>query len=160
MNPLVKAIDEARAYVRARFPEDTMTEAEVAEFSEIAGRVYTLAHQRGLVHVLPQVAELRPEVESNAPPLPPVQFVSKLNLPGDWDWSRFDDRAAIGYVDKDGTSHLDLPKAERQRIFVFFASPRWEHDVEILRGLAEQAVPPPRGEHEPVSYTHLTLPTN
>ncbi len=80
MNPLVEAIADALAFVNAH--PDPLQDFEVEQFCEIAERVCNLLPD-SLKRHLPQVEGLRPVLESRDPPLPPVQFISKLNLPGD-----------------------------------------------------------------------------
>lgn len=111
--PLIKALDEAVAYVREH--PDEMTRSEVDAFYPLAERVYLLAFESGLHGALPKVPELRPQLESNDPPLPPVQFESKLNLPGDWDPL--------------------VPVGEKK--FLVCAPPRWFADMSALCALAE-----------------------
>jgi hypothetical protein len=133
-----------------------MTCDEVGCFGKLAERVYILATQAGLRGALPQVSELRPELESSqATPLPPVQFVTKLNLPGDWDAMPADvdghqaaplpcHNAAPGQPlpDEEGApllrwqdASLDQPLPER--VFLPCASPRWYDDMAVLRTLVE-----------------------
>jgi hypothetical protein len=120
---LTEAIDRVVIYVR-KHPE-RMTRAEIEEFRGLAEDVYLLAFRVGLDRALPQVPEMRPQVESNEPALPPVQFESKLNLPGDWDM--------IPPCDDDG-----LPTSgPLQPVFLVCASPRWFHDMATVRKLAE-----------------------
>lgn len=66
-----------------------MTRHDVDRYKELAERVYLLYAQAGLLGCLPRVPELRPELECQEPPLPPVQFVGKLNLRGDWEQGTF-----------------------------------------------------------------------
>lgn len=126
---LVEAIDSAVAYVRAHPNE--MTRAEVEDFRTLAEDVYMLAFRVGLADALPKVPELLPELESTDLPLSPVQFISKLNLPGDWDTS------------------------VAEHVFLVCAPPRWFHDIEILRKLVEaksmleaEIAPQPRVEEQ------------
>src|SRR5262249_15789767 len=137
---LVAAIDCAVAYVRAH--PDEMTRAEVDEFTQLAAHVYKLAHGAGLGSCLPQVPEFRPELESQNPPLPPVQFISKLNLSGDWYVRRSGDD-----VLPDPPGLCDPEPEEPVRVFLTVAPPRWYQDMATLRELAE-AGQPPRGEPE------------
>src|SRR5262245_15278946 len=92
---LVRAIDAVVVYVRTHSAQ--MTLAEVDELDSLAERVYLLGFREGIDRALPRVPELQPELESCDPPLPRVQFVSKLNLPGDWDTSSLEspDAAAL-----------------------------------------------------------------
>lgn len=131
---LTQAIDEAVDYVRAH--PDQMTSAEMEEFRRLAQTVYLLAFRTVPVYVyaLPKVPEMRPELESQDPPLPPVQFVTKLNLPGDWDRTSSDDDAILpptrSLVD-------DIPEPPEPG-FLVCASPRWFADMASLRTLADQ----------------------
>src|SRR5438067_1620103 len=136
---LAQAIDDAVAYVRAH--PDKMTRDEVNHLMKLAERVYGLAVQAGLRQALLQVPELRPELESQDPPLPPVQSVTKLNLPGDWDTpGPGEDHSRLmplAWWD----DALDLPLPERP--FLPCASPRWLQDMAALRELAESGGRPP-----------------
>ena len=129
---LLAAIDVAVAFVH-EYPE-CMTRAEVDEFCRLAEAVYIAAFCAGLVAALPQVPQMRPELESTDPPLPPPQFVSKLNLPGDWD--------LVLPLDQDGlpVSQPLFGEALRlstERTFLVCAAPRWFADMATLRKLAE-----------------------
>jgi len=116
---LTQAIDEAVDFVCAH--SDQMTRAEMDEFQRLTESVYVSAFRAKLTDALPKVSELIPQLESSDPPLPPVQFESKLHLPGDWD----------PVLPPDG-----------ERPFLVCASPRWFHDMEVLRSLAETAAAP------------------
>ena len=131
---LTKAIDRAVEYVQAH--PDQMTRNDVDEFHRLADEVYLLAFRAELVGALPHVPELRPQLESELPPLPPVQFESKLNLPGDWDFASPLDQDGLPPVQplcSDDTTDDD----PTQRVFLVCASPRWLHDMGVLRVLAE-----------------------
>jgi hypothetical protein len=130
---LVQAIDQAVAFVRAH--PDQMTRAEMDEFHRLAESVYLFAFRAGLDRALPQVSELRPQLESDQLTLPPAQFESKLHLPGDWE-----------RVVPAGDNDLLLPlrwqdvdnlPATPEWVFLVCASPRWVHDMDVLRKLAE-----------------------
>src|SRR5262245_54370441 len=108
VNDLVAAIDSAVEFVRTHAHPDEMTRAEMGDFSRLANGVYLLASRAGLTHALPQVAELRPQLESSD--LPPVQFETKLNLPVDWDHT--------------------------EQVFLVTATDRWFDDMAMLRTLA------------------------
>jgi hypothetical protein len=129
-----------------------MTCEEVNQFVELAECVWHLTPDNWLPR-LPQVPELRPELESNDPPLPPVQFVSRLNLPGDWVAER--ERQTVNEDDAeylptswpllgllpDGTPLLcdgsdDPLPPPRERVFLVRASTRWWEVMEALRLLA------------------------
>jgi hypothetical protein len=127
---LVEAVDTAVAYVRSH--PDQMSRAEVEQLHRLADEVYVLAHHAGLHHALPQVAELSPELETQDVPLPPVQFVTKLNLPGDWDAVAAETAEPPALSWQDDSLDLPLPK----RVFLPCASPRWYEDMGILRALA------------------------
>jgi hypothetical protein len=149
---LLQAIDTACAFVRDH-PEQ-MTCAEVAQFERLADQVYVLAEPMGLASALPQVPKLLPELESTDSPTPPIQFISKLKLPGDWDPIRNEEDEA----DDDLT--LPLPRwqdepAEDDRVFLVSVSPRWVHWMDALRasaldretGQQLQTSPAPTGEN-------------
>jgi hypothetical protein len=127
---LVQAIDQAVAYVHAH--PDQMTRAELEEFSRLAESVYFGAIQADLIQALPQVPELRPQLESADPPLPPVQFETKLNLPGDWDYATVenDEPLPLPRDDDEGDTQA------RERVFLVAAPPRWLHDMGVLSKLA------------------------
>lgn len=127
---LPKAIDAAVVYVRSH-PEQ-MTAAEVDEFCGLADDVYTQSYPAGLVDAMPQVPELQPELESQEMHLPPVQFISKLNLPGDWDYPSGDDDLLPSSYGPDDP----IPEVGKRQ-FLVAACPRWFADLEILRRLAE-----------------------
>jgi hypothetical protein len=143
MNPLAAAIDEALAFVRAH--PKVMTRAEVDQFKELAERVYLLTPDKWLLR-LPQVTELWSECESQDLNRKPVQFIGKLNLPGDWDVSATEGELPSSYkltgkvVWPDGTPFLvqDEPPPVPAPVFFVCATPRWFADMEILRRLAEQ----------------------
>jgi hypothetical protein len=124
-----------------------MTRAEVEEFHRLAEVVYALAFPAGLSGALPQVPELRPQLESNLPELtlPPVQFESKLNLPGDWNPEMPDDDDDAPLVPPRWQD--DLP-AVRNRVFLVCAPPRWFQDMNALRRLAKALDTPPEPEAE------------
>lgn len=130
---LVQAIDESVAYIRAH--DEHMTRAEVDKLIELGQCVYVLAVEAGIADCLPKVPELRPELESQVPPLPPVQFVSKLNLPGDWDWIRADDDNDL-LPSSYPLFGNDEPRPP-DRILRVFPTPRWYQDMAALRMLAE-----------------------
>ena len=117
---LVSSIDAAVEYVRAH--SDFMSEAQVEEFRSLAERVYLQSFRAGIADAIPKVPELRPEVESSDPPLPPVQFETKLNLPGDWDNGpiRDDDEPLPFGIQRnaDGTFRPDA-KVSRQAMAAF-----------------------------------------
>jgi hypothetical protein len=126
---LVQAIDAAIAFVRAH--PDKMTRIEVKEFKRLAGEVYVLAYQAGLHHALPQVPAMQPQLEAQSPPLPPAQFESKLNLPGDW-WSPRDDELTLPIP-----RWQDEPdEVENCHVFMVCPAPRWFQDMDELRRLA------------------------
>jgi len=129
---LVMSIKAAVAYLRDHSIE--MTPDEVDHFKDLAEGIYILASPAQLVSNLPQVPELRPELESQDPPLPPVQFITKLNLPGDWDLPA-DDGAPIQHSYR--LLSMDEPPAPAARNFLPCASPRWFHDMDVLLRLAE-----------------------
>lgn len=129
-NDLVAAIDAAVEHVRSC--AEQMTRAQVQEFCKLADRVYTLAHVAGLLGTLPQVSELNPELASQDPPLPPVQFISKLNLPGDWA------RPLHGDSPLPSSAHMaDEPLPLPEPAFLVCATPRWLSDMAMFRSLAE-----------------------
>jgi hypothetical protein len=132
---LVQAIDQAVAFVRAHL--DEMTRAEMDEFHRLAESVYLLAFRAGLERALPQVSELQPQLESDQLTLPPARFESKLHLPGDWERvvpAGDDDLLLLPLRWQDVD---DLP-ATPEWVFLVCASPRWVHDMDVLRKLAEQ----------------------
>jgi hypothetical protein len=135
---LLEAIDAALDFVRNH--PDEMTRPDVNTFEELGDDVYRLAMAANIVSALPQVPELRPELESQDPPLPSVQFVSKLHLPGDWDWP-----ATEGDLDSAPAIGTDLPELPRAT-FLVSATPRWRRDMEVLRSLAMN---PPTDEFLP-----------
>jgi hypothetical protein len=131
---LLEAIDAALDFVHNH--PDEMTRPDVNNFEELGDDVYKLAMAANLVSALPQVPELRPELESQDPPLRPVQFISKLHLPGDWEWP-----ATEGDLDSPPTIGSELPELPRAT-FLVSASPRWLHDMNVLRSLAMDAPVP------------------
>ncbi len=130
---LREAIDRAVDCVRAH--PDQMTRAEVDEFYKLADEVYVLAFRANLADALPRVPELRPQLESDLLSLPPVQFESKLNLPGDWDNAPSLDDDGLPLMRSSLNDTTDYEPT--QRAFLVCASPRWFHDMETLRALAE-----------------------
>jgi hypothetical protein len=143
---LVRAIDEAKTFASAHCYE--MSPAEVEEFQSLADRVYFLSFRAGLDRAFPQVAELRSELESQQPPLPAPQFVSKLNLPGDWDTRRApgEDESLPLPSEHDLEAWTPPP-----RVFLVCVPPRWWQDMERLRALAEAAVEPAAAQTSPVA---------
>jgi hypothetical protein len=125
---LAYAIDIAVNFVRTH--PDLMTRAELTEFEAIAEAVYLLAVTAGLVHVLPQVPELKPELmpNGNLIDMPTIQFRSKLNLPGDFDSLLPSTWKLVG---------ADPPEAT-ERAFLVCATPRWFTDMAALRKAAEE----------------------
>ena len=105
-SPVKQAVDFVRAH-----PQQ-MTRIELDTFKQIADEVYLMAIEAGVVEAIPKVPELRPQLESQDPPLPPVQFESKLNLSGDW-----------------GTTTPD--------VYMVCAAPRWFEDMGMLAELLE-----------------------
>jgi hypothetical protein len=150
MSPLVAAIDEALAFARAH--SEVMTRAEVEQFKELAERVFLLTPDNWLLR-LPQVTELRSECESQELNRKPVQFISKLNLPGDWDMPTTveelprEEKLPSSYrligkvVWPNGMPFLIQhdPPAVPDPVFLVCATPRWFADMEMLRRLALQA---------------------
>jgi hypothetical protein len=129
---LVKTIDDALTLVRAH--PDEMTRAEVDRLRELADRAYLLAAPLGLDRHFPQVSELRPELEGRPElPLPPPQFVTKLNLPGDWDYTAGYDSDALPMEWE--SEPPDVP----DKVFLLSPTPRWFDDMARLRSLAEAA---------------------
>jgi hypothetical protein len=128
-NALVAAIDEALAFVEAH--PDRMTRVEVDRFHQLAGPVYILAVRAGLSGSLPQVPELQPQLEAQGLSLPPVEFESKLNLPGDWDLAE-----AWDYGMAPPGPGGELPPVP-ERMFLPVATPRWLADLAALRRRAE-----------------------
>jgi hypothetical protein len=127
---LVRAIDDALAFASAH--PDEMTRAEVDCFCELAERVYLLAYPLDLDRAFPHVPELQPELEFQDPPLPPVQFVSKLHLPGDWDIVSPADEGPLLLP-----SWQEDPAPVPERTFLPCATKRWHHDMRALRKLAD-----------------------
>jgi hypothetical protein len=141
---LVDLIDRAVDYVRwqpSRLDDvdaihrQVMTCDEMAEFRELVDAIYAEAFRAGLLSALPQVHELRPQLESAE--LPPPQFESKLNLPGDWTVVPDNDDSMPLPLWQDG----DGLKAVGERIFLVCVSPRWIQDMVALRALADVPVP-------------------
>src|SRR5262245_367387 len=80
---LAAAARAVLAHVRA-YP-GVMTRAEMDCFRQLAATVCRLAALAGWGDRLPQVAELAPALEHpDLPPLPPVQYETRLHLPGNW----------------------------------------------------------------------------
>lgn len=133
---LVAAIDAAIAFVHAH--PDEMTRSQVDEFKSLAADVYRLAHAANLLDSLPKVEELRPQLET--PSLGPVQFESKLHLPGDWVRPQGDDLPLLPswYAVEEEPS--EIPESK----FLVGASPqsRWFEDMDLLRSLAESNAAP------------------
>jgi hypothetical protein len=149
--PLVDAIDAAVSFIQQH--PDEMTREQTGQFIQLAEQVYLLAAGADLLPSLPQVPELRPELESQIPPLPPVQFISKLNLPGDWDMvSKLDDaplRSSYRLTDPS-----DEPPTLADKVFLPSPCPRWFHDMETLRKRAE-ATKKSGEQQEAVDYVTL-----
>jgi len=131
---LTKRVDEVVDFVRKH--PDQMTRAEVDELHKLAEQVYVLAFTQGLADALPQVSELVPQLKSSDPRLRPVQFESKVHLPGDWDIAPPHDSSGLppvqplaGGTDTDDTLY--------ERAFLVCASPHWFNDMRVLRTLAE-----------------------
>ncbi len=104
----------------------------------------------GLDRLLPQVLELQPELEFDD--LPFVQFVTKVNLPGDWDTARHPVRNVTDLRHSNGVlvlpdeelgclpptmTHWDADDYEStERVFLVMATPRWHMDMRLLREAA------------------------
>jgi hypothetical protein len=138
---LTTAIDEALDYLRAH-PEE-MTRDELDEFRDLAEAVYIGAVQAGFAGALPQVPEMKPALESQEPVLPPVQFETKLNLPGDWDpvIGRDDGEDDLLRHDYSPVVGDEPCPVKRVNTFLVSAPPRWFHDMATLRKLAEAKEP-------------------
>jgi hypothetical protein len=148
MNPLVEAIDCVLAFVRDH--PHQMTREQVNHFNGLAELVYRLIPDNWLPR-LPQVPELLRELESENPPLPPVQFISKLNLPGDWE------RVPVAGPLPSSWPDTDEPPALPDPVFLVCATPRWLADLEALRRLALEAEPPPLPPPPPPPPQRLTV---
>jgi len=147
---LVRLIDEALEFVRAH--PDEMCRADVDRLNELSVRAYHLAMEVGVAHSFPQVPELAPELQDSN--LPPIQYVTKFNLPGDWaPGTRSGEDNSLRRLDVDALHRLRLapnddlllPPSEQDddpcsppdRVFLVAGSPRWFIDMETLRGLTE-----------------------
>jgi hypothetical protein len=124
---LPQAIRSAMQFV-GDHPE-TMTRAEVNELCRLADAVYDLAHAAGLLDALPKVTELLPQLQSDEPS--PVQFESKLNLPGDWvrpaplNDGEYQDWIVQRRQDPE-------PEPPTEPVFRVCVPPRWWADMETL----------------------------
>jgi hypothetical protein len=138
---LVQAIDRVTCYVHEHPCQ--MTRAEVNEFCELAQCGYVLVVRAGLLQSLPQISELRLELESQHPPLPPVQFISKLNLPGEWQtvWQDAADADDVRVMVPRQYQDVDELPPPAERVFRVCASHRWLQDMATLRLLAETDSP-------------------
>ena len=131
---LVSVIDAVLAYVNEP-REQPWSESEVDEFEALAGNVYKLSVRADLVQCLPQISNLAPLCDRRDSALRAVDFVSKLNLPGDWvlapgESDRIDrDFLAIWKLADDGPA---MPRY----IFIPYAHQRWFDDLNTLRSLA------------------------
>jgi hypothetical protein len=117
-NNLASAIDAAVSYISDRLAP--LSESEVAEFERLGDTVYELSFKANLLEALPKQDDLRYELESPVPDMKPVTFISKLNLPGDWD------------------NNGDHPP---QYVFSPCPPPRWFSDMQMLRSLATGSEP-------------------
>jgi hypothetical protein len=83
---LARAVEAALARARACSQSTYWNRSQVDDWCSLADHIYRLALADGRAEkAFPKVEELKPELESRlGPPLSPVQFISKLNLPGDW----------------------------------------------------------------------------
>ncbi|MHB8902145.1 MAG: hypothetical protein ACYC6Y_25590 [Thermoguttaceae bacterium] len=133
---LPEAIDAAVAFVREH-PE-VMTREQLDEFERMASNVYALAFRAGLVDAMPQVPQLEPQLELGG--LPHVQFETKLNLPGDWDTAPAVDGELQPYQSLSDATETEGPPA---KVLLVCATPRWFHDMEVLRNLAAGPTVPP-----------------
>src|SRR5262245_47418990 len=80
---LASALRGVLAHIREH--PDFMTRNEMNWFHELAMRVCVEAVKTGLGERLPKVPELAPALaHPGMPELPPVQYESRLYLPGDW----------------------------------------------------------------------------
>jgi hypothetical protein len=145
MSPLAEAIDRAIEFVKAH--PDEMSRDEVRQLEALADSAFMLAVRAGLEHLLPAVGELRAELESQDPPLPPVQFITRLHLGGDWT-ARSSDSGAL--PPQYHVAGEDLPPAPAESRFLPCATERWFHDMGQLRELAEAQPPPPPPPPPPV----------
>lgn len=148
---LVRYIDAAIEFVRKHL--DWMTRDEVAEFHRLAEEVYLAACRAGIADSIPKIPDLRPAIESNDPPLPPVQFESKLNLPGDWDIEPIradDDPLPVAYQMNPNGTWFPIPNkwaqsgessGQKEPVFLVCGSARWFHDMAVLRRRAEDVAP-------------------
>lgn len=124
---LTTAIDAALCYLRER--PDVLTHAELCEFERMANEVYCLAYSRGLHTLIPQAADLRPDLTVKG--LRRVEFETKLNIAGDWDYAT-GERWRIA----NARSRGDLSEPF-ERVFLLCIPQRWWTDMEALRTLAE-----------------------
>ena len=127
------------------------TEIDVKELCELGEQAYILAVPLGIERCFPQPRDLRPSLEGFVDqPLPPVQFESKFNLPGDWEIRT-----------KNSTSESPTPQFDR--VFLPCPSRRWFQDMSTLsKVVATQGhsnpVPPAPSESEcPTPSTSLTV---
>ena len=144
---LVEAIDLAKDFVQNCRDGDRheMTREDVNRLYDLAQQVHRLAFALGVADALPRAAELQPQLESGA--LPPVQFESKLNLPGDWDYLAGPVRDISELRHHNGDLVLphncygdDVAEWEPQeRVYLVCATPRWWQDIEALRNVAIDA---------------------
>jgi hypothetical protein len=126
---LVRAVNTAVAYVKSH--SDEMTRSQVEEFEALAADVYKLAVTENLLGALPQVPELRPELEMQDPKVPAVQFISKLNLPGDW----CQPAEAVELLMPFHSVDSESPEVG-ETTFLVCATPRWLHDMQMLSVVA------------------------
>jgi hypothetical protein len=80
MDPLLEAIEDVLAFVNIH--SEPWQDSEIEQMCEFAERVCSLLPDSLTSH-LPQMEEMCRVLESRDPPLPHVQYISKLNLPGD-----------------------------------------------------------------------------
>jgi hypothetical protein len=136
----MSALEQFVTFVRSH--PDEMTRADITQLEALAQEVYLEAVEKGCLLSIPQVAELRTQLESQLPPLPPVQFETKLNLPGDWAWPQDDGipRPTSYPLIRDGQVVLEEPRAPAEAVFLPSPSPRWFADIEVLRKLLTEQV--------------------
>jgi hypothetical protein len=115
-----------------------MTCGEIEHFKQLATIVCVEAVNHEWGDRLPNMSELARALEDPLlPELPPVQYVSRLFLPGDWTYKKTDNdsplRSSYPLVGDDD----DLPKCA-ERVFRPCPPPAWFDALEELLALAER----------------------
>jgi hypothetical protein len=143
MSQLTKAVQDILKLVRKEgghpyWSKYSLTCDEVDHFNQLAVIVCAEADKQGWGDRLPKKSELAPALEDPLQPdLPPVQYESRLLLPGNWTYKQIDNGGPLPSSYPLIGDDEELPKCP-EKVFLPYPPPAWFHALEELLALAER----------------------